>query len=83
MFLRTSEAVKHKKSLEKLKDQDPEFYKFLQQEDSELLDFNASDESDDGVSGNSDIDEEDSDSSGNMVHKIPESLEVRNLLCVT
>ena len=65
-----SEVVKHKKSLEKLKEQDPEFYEFLQQEDSGLLDFDASDE-------NSDVDgEEDSDANSDIVHKVPEKHEV-------
>ena len=80
MFFRkdNSEAVKHKKSLEKLKDQDPEFYEFLQQEDSKLLDFDASDESDGHTNENSDVDEKgDSDSSSDIVHKVPERLEVR------
>ena len=42
----------------------------MQQEDSGLLDFDASDE-------NSDVDgEEDSDTNSDIVHKVPEKLEV-------
>jgi nucleolar complex protein 2 len=39
-----SDISKHKEELEKLKEQDPEFYKFLQKEESGLLDFDVSDE---------------------------------------
>uniref|UniRef100_A0A8D8YF06 Nucleolar complex protein 2 homolog n=1 Tax=Cacopsylla melanoneura TaxID=428564 RepID=A0A8D8YF06_9HEMI len=53
----------HKKSLKKLKNMDPEFYKYLQQNDKELLDFEASSDEDDG-------DDKDKD-----VHKPPEELE--------
>lgn len=35
---------KHKEELEQLKEQDPEFYEFLQKEESGLLDFDVSDE---------------------------------------
>ncbi len=63
-----SEASKHKKSLEELKDKDPEFYEFLRKEDSGLLDF---DESDDG-----EYTESGSDDSDDGAHRHPEKLEV-------
>lgn len=37
-----SHATTHKKSLEKLKDTDPEFFKFLNNESKELLNFSSS-----------------------------------------
>lgn len=39
--------VEHKKSLIKLKNTDPEFYKYLVQNDKALLDFRISDDEDD------------------------------------
>ncbi|KAG0170562.1 Nucleolar Complex 2 protein [Apophysomyces sp. BC1015] len=50
------DVAKHKKELEALKKQDPEFYKFLEKEEADLLDFDMSDE---------DIEENDDDEQEN------------------
>ncbi|XP_043465157.1 nucleolar complex protein 2 homolog [Leptopilina heterotoma] len=52
------DAEEHMKSLQKLKDTDPEFYTFLKQNDTKLLDFNVSD--DDGDNEKCSDDEDDS-----------------------
>ena len=56
----------HKKYLDSLEETDPEFFAFLKENDSELLNFEDSDKED------QDSDEEEDQ----QVHKPPESLEV-------
>lgn len=58
-----SEGIDHKKALEKLKNTDPEFYKFLEENDKSLLEFNIDD---DNISS-----EEDGDDGDNKIHKPP------------
>ncbi|KAK6738080.1 hypothetical protein RB195_020279 [Necator americanus] len=43
-----SAKAKHLHDLQKLKESDPEFYKFLQEQDADLLDFHPSDEEEEG-----------------------------------
>ncbi|XP_077967984.1 nucleolar complex protein 2 homolog [Styela clava] len=64
----------HQKVLDNLQDKDPEFYKFLKQEDGSLLKF---DESDFDIDGDDDDDDSDpSDEDGDTgVHQLPNKLE--------
>lgn len=57
------EAEKHKRDLEKLRESDPDFYKFLQENDEKLLQFNLTDD-------------EDNLETIENIHKPEESLEV-------
>ena len=43
-----AEIEQHQMDLAELKKSDPEFYKFLQEEDAELLDFDESEGEEDG-----------------------------------
>jgi len=57
---KTLKISKHKRDMEKLKQADPEFFKYLESADKDLLDFEASDEEDlEGEEEEEDEDEED------------------------
>lgn len=55
-----SKSADHKKQLEKLQEKDPEFYKFLKENDKELLEFNDSDTGSE-IEGSNDDDDGDMD----------------------
>lgn len=56
----------HKKSLAKLRETDPEFYQFLEENDKKLLQFNVSDSESEG----------ENDEYTEKIHKPPVKLEV-------
>ncbi|VDO28028.1 unnamed protein product [Haemonchus placei] len=54
-------STKHLMDLQKLKESDPEFYKFLQEQDADLLEFHDSDDEEDEIEDDEKNDEEDGD----------------------
>jgi hypothetical protein len=56
-----SEVKQHRAELERLKKKDPEFFKFLEKEDSHLLDFGEDDEEEEDMDDANAEDEEDED----------------------
>ncbi|ORZ18136.1 Noc2p family-domain-containing protein [Absidia repens] len=52
------DAKKHKAEMEQLKKQDPEFYKFLEKEDADLLGFDMSEDEEDEEENDDDNDED-------------------------
>jgi nucleolar complex protein 2 len=56
-----AEIEQHQMDLAELKKSDPEFYKFLQEEDAELLDFDESEGEEDGDDDDDDEDDDDED----------------------
>ena len=61
-FFRKSKSADHKNQLARLQEKDPEFFKFLKENDKELLDFNDSDTGSE-VESKDDDDEDDDDRS--------------------
>lgn len=57
-IFRKSKSADHKNQLSRLEEKDPEFFKFLKENDKELLDFN---DSDTGSEVESDDDDHDND----------------------
>ena len=62
-FFRKSKSADHKNQLARLQEKDPEFFKFLKENDKELLDFNDSDTGSEVESDDDDGDEDDDDKS--------------------
>ena len=68
-------GLQHKKSLNKLKDLDPEFYQYLQDNDKKLLQFDVSDS---GESDGSEEEEDDDNGDGPQLHEPSSKLAVNS-----
>ncbi|XP_068699854.1 nucleolar complex protein 2 homolog [Montipora foliosa] len=64
-----SKSADHKNQLARLQEKDPGFYKFLKENDKELLDFNDSDTGSEMDDDNGDDDEDDDDDNNNKINK--------------
>lgn len=60
-IFRKSKSADHKNQLARLQEKDPEFFKFLKENDKELLDFNDSDTGSEVESDDDDDNDEDDD----------------------
>ena len=73
----TLKMSKHKRDMDKLKESDPEFFKYLESADKELLDFEASDEEDIGEEMKTDEEDDDDDDDEDDDESLTANLQMR------